>query len=142
MWPTTRRPLPSRDSDWYTCTESMYSSDGDTTTTFTASAPAPASASTPDAAVKGHGSKNNAIDDAGFQRYSLTIRYERHHVARLASELYDETIASTELALFTTWVLASAENIALATEYVRELRLDQVSSQGFPFFFFYSVLFF
>lgn len=58
---------------------------------------------------------------------SLHVNYTVEDVERLAQEVHEETIADVHLSLFAFWIRDKEENYEMATKYIRELKLDQVS---------------
>jgi hypothetical protein len=51
-------------------------------------------------------------------------------VIAMASEVHAGTIADVNLSLLIYWIKEDESNYALAREYIRELRLDQVSNDS------------
>jgi hypothetical protein len=58
---------------------------------------------------------------------SLRVTFSAEEVARLAQEIYDETVAEPLLTLFTLWICEDKEHYDQAKLHIRELALDQVS---------------
>ena len=48
----------------------------------------------------------------------------------MAREILDETIADVHLSLLGYWICKQSANYELAKDYIRELGLDQVSSDS------------
>ncbi|KAF2180413.1 hypothetical protein K469DRAFT_753397 [Zopfia rhizophila CBS 207.26] len=61
-------------------------------------------------------------DERGF---SFKVKYPPEEVAKLASEVLDNTIAEVHLSLFTYWICQSDENYDQAKAHIRELGLCQ-----------------
>lgn len=58
---------------------------------------------------------------------SSTVNWAWSEFERIATQLYDGTIADIELSLFAYWIIEKEENYRIAKGLVRELALDQVS---------------
>jgi hypothetical protein len=58
---------------------------------------------------------------------SLYVNWTPEELARLAKEIYEDTIPTVHLSLLGYWIIKSAEHYEAAKGYIRELSLDQVS---------------
>jgi hypothetical protein len=58
---------------------------------------------------------------------SLYVTWTPQDLARLAKEIYEDTIPAVHLSLLGYWIIKSVENYDTAREYIRELSLDRVS---------------
>jgi hypothetical protein len=62
-----------------------------------------------------------------FRDESFHVRYSDSEVARLATEIHEQTIADVHLSLFTYWISEHKSHYEQARVHIRELGLDQVS---------------